>query len=469
MPMPACSCSSSLCATLRFFLPPSPPDHGLELFSEYLGANTTCKTLDVGHNGITDAGVESLVEALKTNETLTDLDLSGNKITHVGFDLLARGLADTAVTRLVVGSMDPGEEGLVSLAEALKTNDTLVELDLEDTIITDGARAKLIEMLVVNHKITITGVDPPIERPPPVKPAETEPEPEAEPEPEPEPELLTKVTSKKKHIRPPPPKFDEQGNIIKNFADPNLLDDGKLDGPAKGDGFMGMLSMWRDTEVLVERQEEMDEVDPRERERLRKEWEDKDKKKWNPRGGSDVSEGVPPSSSAAGNAKSSQTFGVRIEDLEMITTEEGQRVPKVLHVLKNQIGVASVPKVFLKQADDSFKASARAKLDVCDWVGFADDGGADSLIAANLLLDWFGEYPGELLNHGTFAHSHTTFAKTDCLHGMVRHTWSIGGVLASLSAEAQQNMDEQEGALSTLEQLPEALQVPFIAEQNAPV
>ena len=153
----------------------------------------------------------------------------------------------------------------------------------------------------------------------------------------------------------------------------------------------------------------------------------------------------------------------------MITTEEGQRVPKVLHVLKNQIGDASVPKVFLKQADDSFKASARAKLDVCDWVGFADDGGADSLIAANLLLDWFGEYPGELLNHGTFAHSHTTFAKTDCLHGMVRHTWSIGGVLASLSAEAQQNMDEQEGALSTLEQLPEALQVPFIAEQNAPV
>ena len=57
-----------------------------------------------------------------------------------------------------MATTEPGEAGLCSLAEALKTNETLEELHLEDVEISDEARAKLTEMLAANHKVTITGM-----------------------------------------------------------------------------------------------------------------------------------------------------------------------------------------------------------------------------------------------------------------------------------------------------------------------
>ena len=125
-------------------------------------------------------------------------------------------------------------------------------------------------------------------------------------------------------------------------------------------------------------------------------FEQEDQKHGRARGTRSIAEGVPPSSSDAPD-KSQQThrgraFGVRIEDLEMVQTSEGQQVPKVLLALKENIGDASAPQIFVKSADASTKASARAGLDDCNFEGWS----AESDVAANLLLDWFGEYPGEL-------------------------------------------------------------------------
>ena len=408
-------------------------DDGLELFCDQLSVNTTCKSLDISYNDISDTGMQILAECLAKNQTLKDLDLTGNKMTQAGFETLARGLTGAALTRLVLASMEPGDEGLASIVEALKQNNTLEELDLEGVTVTDEARTQLTEMLTVNHKVTITGCSPPIERPIPEEP-EAEPEPDAEPEPEPEP------PKKKKKKRPPPPamKFDEQGNIITNFADVNHLDDGKLDGPGQGDGFMGMLSMWRDTEVLVERQDEMAKVDPRKREELRARFDNQDSKKWHPSHShgtaasndtaaaadddddDDPSEAVPPTAKPKAGGRS---FGVPIAQLEMVSTDEGMGVPKVLSVLRLALGDASAPQILLKQPDPSAKASAREKLDACDYSGCSD---LDPYVAAELFLEFFGEYPG--------------------------------GVLADLSDSARQNMDTDEGALAALEGLPDALQ-----------
>ena len=367
-------------------------DHGLEMICAHLGKNTTCKSLDLAHNGITDSGIELLASALTENSTLKDLDIAGNQLTDVGYGTLAGELAKNAsLTRVSLATTEPSEEGLCSLAEALKTNKTLEELHLEDISIPDGARAKLTEMLAANHKVTITGVEPPIERPLPPKPVEPEPS-APEPEPEPEPEPQPKPKPKPKRKPPAPMQFDAQGNLIRNFKDPDLLHDGKLGGADKGEGFMGMLNMWRDVEVISERKEEMSQADPLKRAEIMKRFEEEDAKKGRARGTKKaVPEGVPPSNDvqSVGQTSGRRVFGVRIEDLEMVKTSEGQQVPKVLFALKEKIGDASTPQVFLKTADESAKKSARASLD-----GGSDNWGDDPHVAANLLLDWFGEYPG---------------------------------------------------------------------------
>ena len=398
-------------------------DHGLEVICANLGRNTTCKTLDLAYNGITDSGMELLSSSLADNSTLKDLDVAGNKLTEAGFGALARELAKNAsLTRVSMAAMEPGEEGLCSLAEALKTNETLEELHLENTTIPDAARAKLSEMLAANHKVTITGVEPPIERPVPPKPAEPDPEQESAPEPEPEPEPEPPKPKKPKRQPPPPMQFDAQGNIIRNIRGPDLLHDGKLSAAQGGAGFMSMLNMWRDSEVIAEREDEMRQADPLKRAEIMKKFEDEDKRKGRARGTKvDVPEGVPPSKSSStpsssGSASSSsssdddddddddapakgqktsagQTFGVPIKDLAMVETSEGQKVPRVLFALKEKIGDASTPQVFLKSADKPAKASARASLDE----GVFDNLSDDPHVAANLLLDWFGEYPGEPL------------------------------------------------------------------------
>ncbi len=61
-----------------------------------LAQNRTLKTLDLGHNSISDIGAEELGVALKTNSTLKGLLLWNNRVFHTGAEALANGLASNS-------------------------------------------------------------------------------------------------------------------------------------------------------------------------------------------------------------------------------------------------------------------------------------------------------------------------------------------------------------------------------------
>ena len=208
-------------------------DAGAEVFSEQMHSNTSCQSMDLSWNELTDDAIPALSSMLQANSTLSELDLTGNKFTKDGFSTFSKSLKECSLKRLVLASMAPGDDGLSALADGLSANAALEELDLEEVEVSDASRAALTKLLEANKKVAITGVDPPIERP------TAGPEPEPEPKPKPKPKKREKL------------KFDAQGNIIKEVTGTiNHLGDKNLGEVGKGEGFLGVLAQWRDTEVL---------------------------------------------------------------------------------------------------------------------------------------------------------------------------------------------------------------------------
>ncbi|XP_059818582.1 NACHT, LRR and PYD domains-containing protein 12-like isoform X2 [Hypanus sabinus] len=115
-------------------------DSGVKLVSESL-RNPQCKIqkLWLWEVGLTDSGAEDLASALSTNPSLTELDLSHNQLGDSGVKLVSAALRNPEckiqILRLwSVGLTDSGAEDLVS---ALRTNPSLMELDLVFNSLTD--------------------------------------------------------------------------------------------------------------------------------------------------------------------------------------------------------------------------------------------------------------------------------------------------------------------------------------------
>jgi hypothetical protein len=82
-----------------------------------------------GGNNIGDQGAITLGEALKDNATLTHLDLSWNKIGDEGASGIGKGLkANSTLTSLSLWSNEIGHAGAIGLGEGLKANATLTSL-----------------------------------------------------------------------------------------------------------------------------------------------------------------------------------------------------------------------------------------------------------------------------------------------------------------------------------------------------
>ena len=105
--------------------------------AESLHVNSTVEEMDLSYNFIDDAGVATIARMLKVNRSLKSLNLKGNNIGPEGAMKIADALADPgggggglAVINL---SGNPiGEEGGMALAEMLRTNNSLLDLDVGD-------------------------------------------------------------------------------------------------------------------------------------------------------------------------------------------------------------------------------------------------------------------------------------------------------------------------------------------------
>ena len=101
-------------------------------FSSSLSTNKSLHTLFITNGSINDDGVITLVESLKPNDTLNSLNLYYNSgITSVSAQSLAELLlTNQALSTLWLNHTNIDTNGVLVLMESLKTNKTLNELIL---------------------------------------------------------------------------------------------------------------------------------------------------------------------------------------------------------------------------------------------------------------------------------------------------------------------------------------------------
>jgi Ran GTPase-activating protein (RanGAP) involved in mRNA processing and transport len=127
-------------------------DSVLVAHAEALGTYKSLSQLLLTSNKITDLGMTTLAQAVKHNTTLTeiDLDLGRNKIGIVGwasfFDALATN--KSVETLNIFNSLS--DDGSVLLFEALKSNTTLTELELRGNDVANNGAGMLAETLKSN-------------------------------------------------------------------------------------------------------------------------------------------------------------------------------------------------------------------------------------------------------------------------------------------------------------------------------
>ena len=103
------------------------------------------------NNAITAGGATALAEMLKENTTLQQLEVSGNSIGQGGATALAEMLKEnTTLQQLNVSINSIGQGGATALAEMLKENTTLQQLNVSINSIGQGGATALAEMLKEN-------------------------------------------------------------------------------------------------------------------------------------------------------------------------------------------------------------------------------------------------------------------------------------------------------------------------------
>ena len=112
-------------------------------------------SVDLSFNEIDNAGVRSLAEMLRTNTTLKDLNLRHNYFYDDGATTLCDALrVNVSLSRLVLTSNCIGDVGAASLAEALHMNTGITELQLASTSIGFAGAKALAQALIVNRTLT---------------------------------------------------------------------------------------------------------------------------------------------------------------------------------------------------------------------------------------------------------------------------------------------------------------------------
>ena len=77
-------------------------------------------------------GAKAIAEALKVNPVLTELDLYNNQIRDDGAKAIAEALkVNPVLTTLYLGYNSIGDDGAKAIAEALKVNPVLTKLNLQ--------------------------------------------------------------------------------------------------------------------------------------------------------------------------------------------------------------------------------------------------------------------------------------------------------------------------------------------------
>jgi Ran GTPase-activating protein (RanGAP) involved in mRNA processing and transport len=106
-------------------------DGTISLIAESLKQNSSIEVIDLCDNCIANHGAQALAQALQFNFSIRQLDLSRNKIKFVGAKSLAKMLRKNQSIQRLNLSSNMLSEGTWILLKALKTNKSLVSLDIQ--------------------------------------------------------------------------------------------------------------------------------------------------------------------------------------------------------------------------------------------------------------------------------------------------------------------------------------------------
>ena len=118
------------------------------------GLNLTNLDLSWNRYVISAAGATCIAEAIKVNKTLTNLDLSVNDVGDAGATCIAEAIkVNKTLTNLDLQSNVISAAGATCIAEAIKVNKTLTNLDLLSNVISAAGATCIAEAIKVNETL----------------------------------------------------------------------------------------------------------------------------------------------------------------------------------------------------------------------------------------------------------------------------------------------------------------------------
>ena len=144
--------------TIEYYTIENPFTNSFNTIILGLKMNIPIKILKYGDATLSDnfASIKALAEVLKTNTTLTELDLERNNIGSKEVFVLAEALKiNKTLVKLNLSQNNISNAGAKALAEALKINRTLINLNLEANKISANGADPFVETLEINTTLIV--------------------------------------------------------------------------------------------------------------------------------------------------------------------------------------------------------------------------------------------------------------------------------------------------------------------------
>ncbi len=133
-------------------------DHGAKTLSTLLAAARCLDELDVSGNQIGDEGATALATLFSAKNPLKRLNIEANKVSDKGITALATALRNVSLPALKFAKNDIGDAGVAAIASLIKSNSTILHVDLANNSITDAGLQVLCEVLKSNTSVLTLNV-----------------------------------------------------------------------------------------------------------------------------------------------------------------------------------------------------------------------------------------------------------------------------------------------------------------------
>lgn len=127
---------------------------GIIALANALKVNSTLNYLNLNHNMVGVNGAEAVADMLQTNNTITHLSLMGSKLASRGGIILANALKKNKTLRILnLNANDLEDDGVIEIAQMLRANETISSLSLCANKVSNEGVETLVKVLSKNYSL----------------------------------------------------------------------------------------------------------------------------------------------------------------------------------------------------------------------------------------------------------------------------------------------------------------------------